>query len=209
MALRRHRLVRLTPQGWDQAATQHEGCLARRCFAHWLAYDLPVVVATQTVIAADGVSLGLPAPAAWGRARLSLLVARSDVRTGTDVFPALSQCGFTLAAELPGIRVHGSFGWQQITGLRYVHGNSDLDLLIPVSDAEQADHAVRILAGERLPGRRLDGELLFTDGSAVAWREWHAWRAGKVDAVLVKRLRGASLEHDVGWLRVIPEGAAA
>ena len=40
---------------------------------------------------------------------------------------------------------------------------------------------------------RLDGELRFPDGAAVAWREWEAWRAGRSRAVLVKRLDGCSL----------------
>jgi phosphoribosyl-dephospho-CoA transferase len=46
---------------------------------------------------------------------------------------------------------------------------------------------------------RLDGELLFRDGAAVAWREWIEWRAGRARAVLVKRLHGVALERDTAW----------
>jgi phosphoribosyl-dephospho-CoA transferase len=46
---------------------------------------------------------------------------------------------------------------------------------------------------------RLDGELLFGDGAAVAWREWIEWRAGRARAVLVKRLDGVSLQRDATW----------
>jgi phosphoribosyl-dephospho-CoA transferase len=40
---------------------------------------------------------------------------------------------------------------------------------------------------------RLDGELVFPDGAAVAWREWHACRGGRTRRLLVKRLDGATL----------------
>jgi phosphoribosyl-dephospho-CoA transferase len=200
MKLRRHELVRLTAAGWRRAAPQHDDPQAARCLAHWLANDLPVVVATQAGTSTDVISLGLPAPTAWGRGRYSLRVARADIRRGLDAFPDLDRCGFRLARELAGVRVHGSFGWECMTGLGYVHEQSDLDLSIPVGDAEQADDAVRILA-RGVDGPRLDGELCFADGSAVAWREWQAWRSGRVSSVLVRRLRGASLERDAGWLQ--------
>jgi hypothetical protein len=43
---------------------------------------------------------------------------------------------------------------------------------------------------------RLDGELLWPDGAAVAWREWAAWRAGQVGALLVRRIDGVNLVED-------------
>ena len=43
---------------------------------------------------------------------------------------------------------------------------------------------------------RLDGELVFERGQAVAWREWLAWRAGRVKTVLVKHIGGACLSSD-------------
>ena len=46
---------------------------------------------------------------------------------------------------------------------------------------------------------RLDGELVFDDGAAVAWREWIEWRAGRARAVLVKRLHGVALQRDAAW----------
>jgi phosphoribosyl-dephospho-CoA transferase len=215
MDLRRHRLVRLTPAGWRHASTQHVDSEAQRCLAHWSAHDLPLVVATQPATAAGGVvSLGLPAPTRWGRARLALRVALADLQHGSDEFPLLAACEPLLAQtspafvallkvltrELPDSRVHGSFGWQHLTALAYVHEQSDLDLSIPVADAERADEAVALLTRSGVETPRLDGELCFADGSAVAWREWAAWRAGRVRAILIKRLRGASLEDDTAWL---------
>jgi phosphoribosyl-dephospho-CoA transferase len=198
--LRRHELVRLTTGGWWRAAAQHRDPLAARCFEHWRAHDLPAVVATQAGVPGDVISLGLPAPTAWGRTRYAVRVPRSDVRRGLDVFPSLGRYGFPLARELAGIRVHGSFGWQRLTGLDYVHPHSDLDLLIPVADGEQADDSVNALCRREVDGPRLDGELCFPNGRAVAWREWQAWRAGRVGSVLVRQLGGASLERDASWL---------
>ena len=40
---------------------------------------------------------------------------------------------------------------------------------------------------------------MFADGTAVAWREWIEWRAGRTRAVLVKRLTGAALRLDIAW----------
>jgi phosphoribosyl-dephospho-CoA transferase len=215
MDLRRHRLVRLTSAGWRHASTQHLDPEAQRCLAHWSAHDLPLVVATQPATAAnDVVSLGLPAPTPWGRARLALRVAFADLQHGFDEFPSLVACGPLLAQtspaffallkvltrELPGSRVHGSFGWQHLTGLVYAREQSDLDLSIPVADANEADEADALLTRLGVETPRLDGELCFADGSAVAWREWTAWRAGRVRAILVKRLRGATLEDDTTWL---------
>jgi phosphoribosyl-dephospho-CoA transferase len=198
--LRRHELVRLTAEGWRRAAAQHRDPQAARCFEHWRAHDLPAVVATQAGAPADFISLGLPAPTAWGRARHAVRVPWSEVRRGLDVFPSLGQYGVPLSRELPGIRVHGSHGWQRLTGLDYVRQHSDLDLLIPVADAEQADESVNALSRRDVDGPPLDGELCFPNGRAVAWREWQAWRAGRVGSVLVRQLRGASLERDASWL---------
>ena len=85
-----------------------------------------------------------------------------------------------------------------MTGLPYLHERSDLDLWLAVDEAEQADAAVAALQRCTPAGLRLDGELMFTDGSAVAWREWAAWRAGRCRMLLVKRLHGAALDRRVG-----------
>ena len=50
-----------------------------------------------------------------------------------------------------------------------------------------------VLDGCRPPTLRVDGELVFTDGMATAWREWRTWRAGRCSSLLVKRLDGADL----------------
>ncbi len=213
MELRRHELLRLTAVGWRCAMAEGDP-EAHQCFAHWAANDLPLVVATQTAAGnASIVSLGLPSPTAWRRKRFALRVPLSDVNPGLQAFPLLVECEsalrhvsprfvdlrISLSRLSPGTRVYGSFGWQHLTGLSYVREHYDLDLLLPVADAEQADKVVAVLARWDVETWRLDGELCFNDGSAVAWCEWAAWRAGRVSTILVKRLRGASLETDTGW----------
>jgi phosphoribosyl-dephospho-CoA transferase len=91
-------------------------------------------------------------------------------------------------------RVYGSHGWQLLTGLPCVHASSDIDLWSAVTDAAHADAVASALqACSTLGAPRLDGELLFPDGRAVAWREWQAWRSGRCRALMVKTLTGASL----------------
>jgi phosphoribosyl-dephospho-CoA transferase len=90
-------------------------------------------------------------------------------------------------------RVPGSFGWQHLTGLPYVRSTSDIDLTIAVQDAHQADAVVALLQAWPEKGPRLDGELVFVEDAAIAWREWQAWRAGRVRTVLVKDLHGSRL----------------
>ncbi len=64
----------------------------------------------------------------------------------------------------------------------------------------QCDAAAVLLRRSDDGSPRLDGELSFPDGSAVAWREWVAWRSGRVSAILVKRLCGVALEAGSAWL---------
>ena len=133
--------------------------------------------------------------------------------------PAAMRLDQALAAAGASARVYGSFGWQHLTGLGYLHPGSDLDLLVRVRDAAGADVALAALqeaaaafaphaeppggsrladaAGGEIPlAPRLDGELAFDDGRAVAWREWATWRDGRARQVLVKTSSGAYLEPD-------------
>lgn len=211
--LRRHRLAFVSDAGWVGVLERPWDPQARDCLAHWSRQRLPLVVTRQPVDAGAVIAplaLGLPAPGRWGRRRLALQMPRecvarfgefpglADVVTSlpaavreaaAEVARALSACGATA-------HVYGSFGWQCLTGLDHVRPESDLDLWVPVEDAAHAD-----LVGERfrrctLNRPRLDGELVFADGAAVAWREWLAWRAGRTRALLVKRVTGAELRCD-------------
>ena len=210
--LRRHRLAYLSALGWHEVLARAWDAQARACLAHWACERLPLVVTRQHPpgegAEAAPIALGLPAPLRWGRRRLALQVARESL-VCFDEFPRAAEAGRLLPRPLraawraldaglgalhAGARVYGSHGWQLLSGLDHVHPGSDIDLWIAVDDAAHADAVARELqhfaGGQRV---RLDGELVFPDGAAVAWREWHAWRGGRTRRLLVKRLDGATL----------------
>lgn len=189
-------------QPWDAEA--------RECLGFWAAHRLPLVVTRQPpAVPKDCVALGLPAPLRWNRRRIALhmpvdgLLSFGEFPIAARIAELLPQhlrahwgeLTERLAAVGVDVRVYGSFGWQRMTALDYLRPGSDLDLGMWVADAAAADRAVAALIASPIATPRLDGELIFADGSAVAWREWQSWRAARVDRFLVKRLHGAALEQ--------------
>ncbi len=213
--LQRHRLVRLRPGAWATLTGAPDNHAVRAALAHWAADDLPLVVARQHPgEPAATLRLGVPLPERWGRQRIGLQVDAGQVAS-LAAFPTLCEVEPLIApparpalrglhGDLAGsglqARVYGSHGWQHLTGLRYLHAASDLDLLVEVADAASADRAAGLLAGFVPDTPRLDGELVFADGTAVAWREWRDWRAGRVVQLLLKRIDGVTLASDRAWL---------
>jgi len=214
-ALRRHQLARLSEAGWTAILAEPWDRQARDCLTHWATHRLPVVVTRQPRdAAADGwIALGLPAPQRWDRRRLVLQVPRAAVLC-LDEFPRLAEVQPMLPSSAQGTlreligrldachaisRVFGSHGWQAISGLDHLRSGSDLDLSVAVHGAAHADAVTHVLQSFDAVRPRLDGELLFNDGAAVAWREWIEWRAGRARAVMVKRLHGVTLQRDATW----------
>jgi phosphoribosyl-dephospho-CoA transferase len=213
--LRRHQLARLSETGWATILARPWDHQARDCLTHWARHRLPLVVTRQPRDAAaqGAIALGLPAPGRWDRRRLALQVPREAVLC-LDEFPRLAEVQTMLppAARYPTrklidrldtchakSRVFGSYGWQALTGLDHVRPGSDLDIAVSVDGTAHADDVTHALQSFDATQLRLDGELLFGDGAAVAWREWIEWRAGRARAVMVKRLNGVALQHDVAW----------
>lgn len=200
----RHYLIHVRKAALSQLAEHATTEHARAGLAHWAAHHLPLVVTRQpTDLPPHLLSIGLPLPLQWGRLRLSLALPRADIMAYTT-FPLLSGVATASAMNLQplvdalqtlGLQAHvyGSYGWQTLSGLGYVHDHSDLDVLIRVTSEHQADLASEALLATESGRLRLDGELMFPDGSAVAWREWAAWRAGTTRHCLVKTLLGARL----------------
>ena len=228
---RRHQLARLTDTGWADVLRRPWDAQARECLAHWASRDLPLVVTRQPADARAGgeLALGLPAPQRWERRRLALRVPSAAV-VGTAEFPCLGELADSaapadaatpvrrlaraladrLVVQRATARVFGSHGWRLLTGLDHVRPASDLDLWIGVADVAQADAVAATLRAFDGRTPRLDGELVFGDGAAVAWREWLDWRAGRVREVLVRRADGIALRHDTDWCRAsaAPAGVA-
>jgi phosphoribosyl-dephospho-CoA transferase len=226
-ALQRHQLVWLNEAGWRQVRACAPDDLpwdaqAADALRHWAQNDLPLVVTRQPVRyrpagsagrATERITLGLPAPLRWNRRRLFVeadaatfsklgeLACASEIIT---LLPADAQaCWPALCGDLDRLhvtaRVYGSYGWQVLTGLPYLHQRSDLDLFVRLESSRQADAVAALLDRVSFEVPRLDGEIVFSDGTAVAWREWAAWRSGRVDQILVKRLLGAALEDARSW----------
>lgn len=206
-ALHRHQIARLTPAGWQRLLQRDWDAEARDCLGHWARHGLPLVVTRQRDDG-QGIAMGLSAPRRWRHRRLALRVDKAEVLY-FDEFPRLDQ----LITQLPAsaraparqlatalqacgvtARVYGSHGWQHLTGLPHVREGSDLDVWVGVGSDEQADAVAAALNAFASPSRRLDGELVFEGDAAIAWREWLAGRTGRAQALLVKRLNGASLE---------------
>lgn len=213
--LRRQRLVHLRPDAWPLLQRAAHNAAAHSGMAHWAHNDLPLVVARQAGnAAAQHMSLGLPLPDRWGRQRLSVQVSPAHIDrfaefpAARDVTPLLVSgvgtelCRLCDAFDAIGVsaQAYGSYGWQRVTGLAYVRASSDLDLLVQVADAEQADAAATLLFAVAIDAPALDGELMFPNGIAVAWREWRRWRRGETAQILLKHHDSVSLAADTQWL---------
>lgn len=207
LPLHRHQLLRLSRHGWTRVLrAAHDD--ARACLELWAGRDLPLVVTRQPeATPADRIATGLPAPARLGRRRLALEIDAAGVAGVGEFPPGLAACDVLqpgalaswrdLMARLAVLgcapRVYGGHGWQCLTGLAYLHEGSDIDLLLPVTTPAHADAVCAALATSDGVVPRLDGELLFPTGEAIAWREWLGCREGRADRVLVKRLRDVTL----------------
>ena len=206
----------LAQQGNADGGSDLDPGLRSAVLAHWQSHDLPVVVCTQRGVFGDRpgapVSVGLPAPSQWQRCKLALSVHPEHIaRSGP--FPSLAD----LLAEPQGplrqalhagrptphhrsalplpplnLQVYGSFGWHYLSGLDYVHPRSDLDVIAAVTDTAEALHVAQTLEALDWP-LRIDGELAFPDGSAIAWREFLMRERRQVAQVLVKRRTGVAL----------------
>lgn len=224
--LHRHQLVWLNEPGWSRVVASVQGTAAHGCVAHWAEQRWPLVVTRQT--SADqwnhgSLCLGLPAPSQWGRMRVALTVERNAVAYFDEFPEATATVRLLPKKERPGWerllralsevsarpRVYGSYGWQLLTGLEHVRPSSDLDILLKVSSAEEADRCALQMATHTATnhGVRLDGELMFDNGAALPWREWLAWRNGQVQSVIVKTTVCANLTNERFWERGLDQTA--
>jgi len=193
-ALRRHTLVWLpADHGWQAQSP----ALAVRLRA-WFDAGHPAIVARRVPGAtSDTLALGVPLPPDEGKQRLALnaprasLLRRAPLPTLETVMAAAPQAWRTALSTLqhdasrlalqPG--VFGALAWQALTGLRYLHARSDVDLLWDIDRLDQADAiAALLLRWETRFGLRADGECRLPDGVAFSWREY----AGHAARLLIK-----------------------
>ncbi|MEC5216266.1 phosphoribosyl-dephospho-CoA transferase [Actimicrobium sp. GrIS 1.19] len=220
----RHSLVRLSAAGWDVAHRQIPAAY-HADVQRWAAADWPVIARRQEPdCPSDMCCLGLalpPHPVTYEKVRLPLRIPVNEITDAraplilADVLdtvpapwraPLLALDAEAETAELA-LRVYGSAALQAITGLRYLHAQSDLDVLLSPVIPDQLDRGLALLmvASATLP---LDGEIVFPSGDAVAWREWRNADAQQVPSrVLVKRRVGVAL-LTMSALRATLEGAA-
>ena len=194
-ALQRNQLVWLHDAAWAALAARPWDAAAHATLAHWQQHRLPLVVCRQAPCTpAQRISVGLAAPRSWAASKLALDLVPEDIRAHGD-FPSLQQVAhgtpWQYAAqaltEALGVTAHvyGSHGWQHLSGLDYVHAQSDIDLSLQVRDADTAQAVVAQLEAAQLP-MRIDGELVFAGGHAVAWREYARLLQGQIHSVMVK-----------------------
>ena len=213
-ALERHQLLWLTDPAWENIQQRDWDPQASNVLAHWREQRLPVVVTRQRGdVPLDLVCVGLPAPTQWARRKLAFSIPKNEI-LAQEKFPTLAQISHDKAWRLVALdlqsalssckvqcHVHGSYGWQHLTGLSYLHAESDLDLSLGVTHFDQAVQVVALLEKAKLPPR-LDGELSFPGNQAVAWRELLQLAHGTVSKVLVKNLCGVALV-DAAHLRAL------
>ena len=194
-ALQRNQLVWLHDAAWTALAARPWDAAARTTLAHWQQHRLPLVVCRQAPCTPmQRISVGLAAPRTWATSKLALDLAPEDIQAHGE-FPSLQQVAHGTSwqsaahdlARALGVMayVYGSHGWQHLSGLDYVHAESDIDLSLQVPDMGTAQAVVAQLEAAQLP-MRIDGELVFAGGHAVAWREYARLLQGQTRSVMVK-----------------------
>lgn len=209
-ALARNQLVWLEALAWAQIENRAWDEQAQQILAHWRSNRLPLVVCRQHAqTPPNHVCVGLPAPWQWSRRRLALTVSRKLI-ANRGAFPSLLQVAQAnhwgpaahdlsdaLAVQGAQVYVYGSYAWQLLTGLAYVHADSDIDLSLHVSSLAAAFEVAQQLETVQLP-QRIDGEIVFPAGQAILWRELQRLRSRQTSKAMVKDRHGI-------WLAALNE----
>lgn len=183
----RHDLVRIDASHW-RALVSSQTEDARAYWLHeWESCDWPVIIRRDDrKNEADGVAVGVPIPPSCGKLRIAL---NAPVAALKERLSAVSLADCRCAAPLHWIAlldhlealgeathiapgVCGSLLWQHLTGLTYLHGASDIDVLWRVTSLSQAHAIANALPEiERRTGIRIDGEIVSARGWGLNWRE--------------------------------------
>jgi phosphoribosyl-dephospho-CoA transferase len=209
--LPRHTLVWPVTEAHARLAVQMRDDIGRAALSEWFECVRPFVVRRADTsparsIDVGGVTVGFPLPPDRGKRRVALTLARGDLachsapltlaHAASELPPpwraslgALDRDACALGATL---RVFGSAAWQATTGLVYLHGDSDVDILYTPDGRAQLERMFALFERfERTTGHRIDAEIGFAGDAAVAWREWRDARDGS--HVLAKARSGVAL----------------
>jgi phosphoribosyl-dephospho-CoA transferase len=203
--MKRHDWAYLRLDARPAFAAADEAALA---FARdWLARGHPFVVARQPEQGGQ-LALGLALPVEFATRRVACTVEHADVfRTRNPltvdetahVLPmqdarALRRFTAAVAGHALQVGVYGSTAWESMSGLRYRHEGSDVDVVCDVASSAGLSACLAAFSdGTRDFRARLDGEIRFTGGRAVAWRELAEACAGTSSLVLAKGERDVAL----------------
>jgi phosphoribosyl-dephospho-CoA transferase len=195
----RHDLVFVSPEGWRAMLDARDDLAADSLLARWPKMRWPTIRRRALPCEATGLALGLPLPPSAGKKRVSLVVdidhvvsvarppslRQARAYAPRNWWPTLDRLDELALRHSVDARVFGSLAWQALTGLDYVTGRSDLDVLFEFRRETDIDRFVADVAAiETDAPMRLDGELMGADGAAVNWREFH----GGASELLVKSL---------------------
>jgi len=195
----RHDLVFVSPEGWRAMLDARDDLAADSLLARWPKMRWPTIRRRALPCEATGLALGLPLPPSAGKKRVSFVVdidhvvsvarppslRQARAYAPRNWWPTLDRLDELALRHSVDARVFGSLAWQALTGLDYVTGRSDLDVLFEFRSETDIDRFVADVAAiETDAPMRLDGELMGADGAAVNWREFH----GGASELLVKSL---------------------
>ncbi|GAC1319805.1 MAG: malonate decarboxylase holo-[acyl-carrier-protein] synthase [Collimonas sp.] len=208
--LARHSLVWLSADGWQRAAQTVAAVAAERAgtdyqavLQRWQHHDWPAVLRRRDAGTPEDqlcLGLALPPDGNGDKTRIPFKAQLADVQRITDPLAlraalkhapsgwrgALHALAGDCLHRGIAIRIYGSWAWQILTQQSYVRPGSDIDLLFAPVSVDELTRGLSLLAqhAARLP---LDGEIVFAEGQAVAWKEcWQALRADSRQRVLVK-----------------------
>ena len=207
---RRHELLHVAPDVWASLLAFRPPLADLPLLGEWADRGWPVIVRRRCE--ADDrhlVPVGVPLPPLAGKRRVALLIPPDSVLQ-RSLPPSLHA---TAKAADPGWRstidalvavgvrsgvepaAFGSLLWQHLTGLAYLSPHSDLDVLWPIPANFDVHSLVCSIAEiQHDAPLRIDGEIIFPDGSAVNWRElWNAHQAPNRATVLAKTMESVRL----------------
>jgi phosphoribosyl-dephospho-CoA transferase len=165
----------------------------------WADREWPVIVRRRAMGEDPGiVPVGVPLPPAAGKRRIAFVLSPDGILQRSvppllRVAAKVADLGWqsTIDSLLAlGARTgieplaFGSLLWEYLTGLDYLTPQSDLDVLWPVpADVDVLPLVSGIAQIQHDASFRIDGEIVFPDGSAVNWHElWNAHRSAQGSA---------------------------